>query len=415
MDWKLVRKIARDSIRLERIDYERCDVLTLAHDNDRSLLLDGKYYSPLIDTLEDRLRMNGVSCVSIARIISTIKGPNAYANVHSPEGAFARALLTKRLKGLAVGRRQYPFSKAEERIWGTILDRTGAKKVVGIMPSRELCVAARCRGVWVADMQHGVIADSHPWYGRRFRSHEPADYLPHAFLVWDPGSAEALRWVPQGVEVMVIGSPWLSRFIRPAHDDHLVRTLLERAESAFERGGRQNVLVTLSSCDAGVREGEIPRQLESVIRETQSQFNWLLRLHPNQIKGFASHEGRLFHRYYAVALAGYAKWEEPTRQPLPIVLSHVDMHVTWSSSVCIEAAHFGIGSCLLNPRMHPDGDLSDYYRYYKRQGVIDMVEHAAPAIHEWLARNGGHVRQPENYAAYDSEYERLVSFLSHPI
>lgn len=413
MDWKIVRKIARDLFRHERIDYERCDVLTVAHDNDRSFLRDGKYYSPLIDTLEDRLAKTGTSCLSIARIISTIKGPNAYGNVRSPEGAFARALLTKRLKGQTVSRGRYPFSNMEARIWEAILESTGAKFLVGIQPSRELCVVARRRGVWVADMQHGVIADSHPWYGRRFRAHEPPEYLPHAFLCWDPGSAEVLEWVEsRGSKVITIGNPWVSRFIAPKADDRIVNDLLIDAGSSFERRGKPNVLVSLSWGETGIPNGLISEEVTSVIRETQADFNWILRLHPNQVKGFASHESRWFLKYFEKTLAGYASWEEATRHPLPLVLSQMDLHVTWSSSVCIEAAHFGIKSALLNPRMRSEGAIGDYYRYYKSQGSIAMIDNSRSAIGEWLTANMNNVKRPEDYAVYDAEFANVVSFLS---
>jgi hypothetical protein len=413
MDWKLMRKIARDLFRFERIDYEPHSVLTLAHDNDRSFFIDGKYYSPLVDTLEDRLAALGVECLSVARIISTVKGDIAYGDVRSPEGAFARALLTKRFKGLLQRNGKYPFSRMEEAIWEEILDATGATRVVGIMPSRELCTVARRRGIWVADMQHGVMADSHPWYGRRFRSHEPSEYLPHCFLVWEKGSADVLDWVhAHGSHVKTIGNVWLSRFIAPRPDDQLVHRLLAESRACFERAGKKNVLVSLSSCDVGVPEGEIPPELAAVIKATQGEYNWILRLHPNQIKGFASHESVLFHEYYARELNGYATWDEATRHPLPLVLANVDLHVTWSSSVCIEAAHFGIKSALLNPRMHAGGDLEDYYRYYKQQGAIDTVEHSRAAILAWLEANRHNGRHPEEYAAYNREFDHLIAFLS---
>src|SRR5687767_8476343 len=112
MDYAILWKIFRDLFRIDRNHYGQTKVLTLAHDIDRSLLLDGKYYSPLVDTVEDDLRPYAIRCVSIARIISTVKGDLSYGNVHSPEGAFARALLCKRLKGL-FSRGRYPFSRME--------------------------------------------------------------------------------------------------------------------------------------------------------------------------------------------------------------------------------------------------------------------------------------------------------------
>ena len=40
------------------------------------------------------------------------------------------------------------------------------------------------KGVKVADLQHGVIAESHPWYGAKWRGLEPDNWSPN-YLVWD--------------------------------------------------------------------------------------------------------------------------------------------------------------------------------------------------------------------------------------
>lgn len=414
VDWKIVRKIARDAVRIDRVDYPQCHVLTTAHDNDRHIIVDGRHYSPLIDSVEDRLRSRGVQCLSIARIISVLKGELAYADVRSPEGAFARALIAKRLKKATSWRGRYPYSHMEERIWSRILDATGARRVVGIQPGRELCVAARKRGVWVADMQHGVIAESHLWYGRRFRAQEPTEYLPNAFLVWDPGSAEVLLdWVgPHGAAVQLIGNPWISRFLSPAADDRIVQELSERASGKFARNGRRNVLVSLSWGDYNIPNGFMSAELEATVKATQDIFNWHLRLHPNQLKGFATHEGHLFGRYYDRALAGFANWQDATCNPLPLVLSHMDLHVTWSSSVCIEAAHFGIRTAVLDPRNRAGGERADFYDYYRRTGAVELVENDEAAIRAWLDANRDNARHPEEYLLYDREFANLVSFLA---
>ena len=72
MDTTIVRKVLLDCFKIDSPSYPRTSVLSVAHDNDRSLLHKGRYYSPLIDTIEDDLAAAGVRCVSVARIISAI-------------------------------------------------------------------------------------------------------------------------------------------------------------------------------------------------------------------------------------------------------------------------------------------------------------------------------------------------------
>ena len=413
MEWQIVRKIIRDLMRVDHVAFPRAHLLTTAHDNDRHILLDGKHYSPLIDSLEDPVKARGLRAVSVARIASAIRGERAWADVRSPEGAFARALVAKRLHGLIGPRGVYPYSRMEERIWGHVLDETGAKRVVGIQPSRELCVAARARGAWVADMQHGVIAQTHPWYGRAFRAHEPTEYLPHAFLVWDPGSAEVLQeWMaPHGVVARIVGNPWISRFLGNRPEDPVVAQLRRNAGNAFPRSGRHNVLVSLSWAEYNIANGIMTPELEAVIRGTQDRFAWHLRLHPNMIRGFATHEGERFWTFFDERLKGLAEWKAATDHPLPLVLSEMDLHVTWSSSVCIEAAHAGIRTCLLDPRNKPGAERDDYYHYYIRTGAVDLVQNDELAIRAWLDAHRLESRHPEDYAAYDREFDAVVDFI----
>ena len=414
MDYAIVRKIIRDCLRIDEVRYGKTKVLTLAHDNDRSLLYKGKYYSPLVDTIEDELRVAGIRCVSVSRIISTIKGDAAYGNVISPEGSFARALVTKRLKGV-LQRGRYSYSRMEENIWGRILDETGARKVIGILPSRELCVACRKRGIWVADVQHGVIAETHPWYGEKFRACDPVEYLPHEFLNWDLGSRQVIaKWAePKGVVTRVIGNRWVARFMRRDPEDQLVNELFADYRARQPAApDKKVILVALSWGEFNIPNGFIADGLQEVIRATSDRYRWLIRLHPNQLKGFATHESTKFYKYFSENLAGHAEWELPTRFPLPVVLAGIDLHISWMSSVCIEAAQMGIRSALLNPRLRAADAIGDYYEYYRGRGMVDLVQETSSEITAWIEKNIARRHPPEDYEEGNREYRRLISFLA---
>lgn len=414
MDYAIVRKILLDCFKLDSENYPRAKVLTVAHDNDRSLLHKGKYYSPLIDTIEDDLAKSGVKCVSVARIISTIKGDLSYGNVHSPEGRFARALMQKRLLGL-LSRNGYPYSTPEEKAWGSVLDKTGATKVFGILPSRELCVACHKRGVWVADVQHGVIADTHPWYGQAFRAGDPVEYVPDAFLCWDYGSEEVIaKWARvKGAATHVIGNRWLARFVTRAPDDELVHELSTDYERATaEANDRKTILVSLSWGEDNIPNGFIVDGLEAAIRKTADRFRWLIRLHPNQVRGFATHEGPRFIEYFNDNLAGFAEWEWTTRAPLPVVLKGIDLHISWQSSVAIEAAQIGVKSALLNPRLRSPTLHGDYYGYYRKIGLIDLVPETESDILAWIERSIDSRQTSESFDRFDGEYRKVLGFLS---
>jgi hypothetical protein len=409
----IIRKIARDAFRIDNVEYEPADVLTVAHDNDRSYVYDGRHYSPLIDTLEDDLRKKRLKCLSVARIISVIKGDLAYGDVRSPEGAFARALIQKRLKALLFPA-HYPYSFKEERIWARVLDETGARSVIAIQPSRELCKACHERGIWVADMQHGVIADTHPWYGKSFRSKDPVNQLPSAFLCWDEGSADVIRsWARDAIDVQVIGNRWLNRFLHPQKDDTLVSSVLR--ESLTDVNGsddRPKILVSLSWGDKDIPNGFIADALEAAIRSTSDDYRWLIRLHPNQLVGFATHEGPLFQTYYNERLKGHAEWQWVTSAPLPFVLGQVDAHISWWSSVSIEASLAGLKTALLSPRLREGESHADYYGYFRSIGSIDLVQAKPDEIRAWLKENLSRPRNPRIIAAADEAYGALLAAIA---
>jgi hypothetical protein len=414
MDVSIALKIIRDCFRWDRILYPSADVLTVAHDNDRSLFHDGRWYSPLVDTIEDDLRSRGIKCVSVARIISRIKGDLSYGNALSPEGAFARALVVKRLMGF-LKRANYPYSSIEEKIWGRILDATGVRRVIGIQPSRELCVACRKRGIWVADIQHGVIADSHPWYGADFRAQDPVEQLPNAFLIWDEGSREVINsWAAsKGVETWVTGNRWVARFQNSTQKDKLVQSLRERFEANEINSERKPaILLALSWGEVNIPNGFIADAMLRVIQLTSNTYQWFVRLHPNQLNGFATHEGRRFVQYYEENLQGYVESEVASRTALPVILSQVDVVLSWNSSVCIEAAQMGIKTGLMDPRLKIGGKHADYYSFYKKNGSVELIDAYDEAIFGWITANVGKPRKLDDFTAYESTYQQLLDFLA---
>jgi hypothetical protein len=411
MDAKLLVKILRDCFRLDSIKYPNADVLTLAHDNDRSLEIDSRWYSPLVNTLEDDLSARGVRSISIARIISRIKGDRAFGSVYSPEGAFARALVIKRISGVIIGN-IYPYSTYEEKIWEKILDESQVRFVIGIQPSRELCTVCRKRRIWVADIQHGVIADEHPWYGEGFRSREPINWLPNAFLVWDNESVLPIaRWASRkGIDVIPIGNRWVIRFITKNKEDQVLKKIINQFQVLNHQApAKPQILVTLSWGNKNIPNGFLPVELCEVIRETTSEYNWLLRLHPNQLNGFATDEGRSFNFFYKQHLVDAVDWDRPTRLPLPLVLSESDLHISWNSSVAIEAALMGVKSALMDPRLESK---RSYYKGLRSTGMVSFIKPEKITIKKWIKNNLGSKTIPPSVFEYNKNYDQIINTIA---
>src|SRR5690606_40824633 len=93
-------------------------------------------------------------------------------------------------------------------------------------------------------------------------------------------------------------------------------------------------------------------------------------------------------------------------------LRHTDLHVSWASSVTIEAAQMGIRTALLNPLLQDPAHLGDYYVHYREKGLVDLVVPETSAIIDWIASNRNSRAGAESYAACDAEYDGLIDVLS---
>jgi hypothetical protein len=362
--------------------------LTVAGDNSRSLNINGKFYSPLIDTMQEVMESAGISTLSIARIISKIKGDKSFGRVYAPDGQFARALIQKRLISLFT--KAYPYSSFEEKTWVNILRKTGCKAVLAINPSRELCVACRNESVWVADIQHGLISEQHPWYSKECRGLDPIEFLPNEFLVWDKGSAMVLSsWIPKASSrIRIIGHPWVSRFGEIVKDDNFISYLHEKYMLLEVNKISRTVLISLS-WGRLESEGEfLPRGLMCIIKRKELNIRWLVRLHPNQVMGFSSREGRLFREFFKKELVGFVEWELATEAPLPLVLKNCTLHITWHSSVVLEAAMCGVKSAILDPLFRIESKKNTgSIKYFHDQGIIDYINDDENTIEAWISQN----------------------------
>ena len=393
----------------------KADVLTVANDADRPFEYLGKRYSPIMDSVEDRLKVMGVRCVSVSRLLNDLTGDLAYGDVYSPVGVFERALLEKRIRKF-IARSPSVFSRLEYRAWIKILTETSVNRVVAILPSRELCCACHELGVWVADVQHGVHADSKegsPYYWSGYRRIQPREWHPDAFLCWDASAKFQLeKWTSSftGIELHVIGNPWLNRFLI---DEEFVGNIFRMGwGEMIDAESRPTVLVTLQWGRTELDNGVIHESLIDVIKQTSERYRWLIRLHPNQIEGFAANEGRMFEEIFQNKLASHAEWQVATRMPLPLLLKRVQSHITWHSSVTIEAALMGVRTAVLNPEVFPGGIHEGLFDLLVDNGLVNYIEPTKDTIIGWI--NGEEVMSEPLHRMEDvlREYGKILRFIA---
>lgn len=334
-------------------ELKKCDVLLLSHENDRTYNFHGKRYSQIIDSLRFYLEKNSVLCESLSLPFDSQKYSNNYYRDKTINRLFLRQLVLNFLQPLFFSKR---FSSQEMHlryieIWLKVLYLCQPKVVIAIQPSQSLCAACHKIGIRVYDFQHGAIHDSMSTYGLDFNLHESVELKPTGYMCWNDVSADVLRrWcLINGLDVFVLGNPWFYRFKNKDKKDDVVQSAILQEQPLYL--DKKSILVTLQwDLDHWFPEfykpGEIIHStLIDVINNPDNEVNWLLRLHPIQLKD--KHLVRAIKNKFRKFNNVFIDW--PTKMPLPEVISSVQGHITWSSSVVIEAAMFGIKNFVLNP------------------------------------------------------------------
>lgn len=388
---KLFANIASVLIRKDRWrNIQPCDVLLCRHDANCGFSYGGMAYAHLIDSFGYFFQKRGIAISTVAVPYSRLVGNMAY---HSPvtlnRAAFFIALRAH-LRSVFLGRAAGVAWKIQQRkkVWLSILACAKPKLVIGILPEEGLCLACHEQGIPVYDLQHGVIADEHPWYGQKFRVGTPAEQLPTGYLVWDRASANILlKWVPAKNKIVrIIGNPWFARFYLNEAEDDLVQQVLH--EPPIFGNGRPNILYTLQwgafqrYAQLG-HKGFLMKEIEDVILETAHEYNWMIRLHPVQIRGV---EGRLCQEYLESKFGRLpgVEWRKSSALPLPVVLKQVSLHVTDFSTTVIESGWMGIRSAILNQEVRTGGTHESYYLEERSRGIAEVVPQDAAAIAGWI-------------------------------
>lgn len=372
----LVRQaLARDS----RSDI-RADVLLACGDGDRAYRFNGRRYAQLTDSIGERMTRAGITVASVAYPGSRLRAGESFGNVIVANGDFARAALADSLAKVATFGRAQPRARTVAA-WRRILTACGTKAVVAIQPPVELCIAARAAGVWIADLQHGIIAGD-PYYEPRRAAGIGADAWPHRILVWDAGSAAVVRDRLGGLsEPDILGNPWFARFAVPDASDELVRD----AASDLRPEAGAAVLVTLQWGLEGRADYHpigLPNALVALMRQSDPSTLWWLRLHPvsAQHPHRAEFLGRLRDTF---GDEGHVAWTWCSRAPLPLVLARAAAHITSHSAVTIEAAWFGIRTALIDTRR---AALEQFFANQLRMGLAEIVSPDADSLAAWLDR-----------------------------
>ncbi|MFG6179343.1 hypothetical protein ACGTN6_19055 [Halomonas sp. THAF12] len=366
----------------------RADVLLVGHDYHYSYIYNGLLYSPLIDSVKEGVERKGEKCSIILKSFSLLKPGETFSEVASFNKLFSVILFFRYFGRLSHPLKRLSF-RMEVNFWKKVIETTGAKSVVAIQPSVSLCKASRELNIEVADLQHGVITENHPYYGERFRKGDPADYFPTRFFVWSDSAMEVLqRWEKKGAVVKRIFHPWGERFLTPSLDDQVVLDAIQKLPKFNNE--RPCVLVSLQWQLEGVEDVQIKgdimlNSLLSAILSTHHIYNWFIRLHPVQLHQDCkeSTEKFLLDNFGNLTTV---EWKKASSAALPALLRVSDVHITYRSTVVSEASRFGVKSAILDQEIKQGGVRDFYYTHERDAGMACVVENTESGIVSWLGK-----------------------------
>lgn len=346
---------------------EKSDVLILGHENDHSFKVDGKSYSPLCGSLVFFLEKKGIRCASLMKPYISPGCAQRYYKSSSVNRIFLLAYLLGKLTSF-VTRKNYVQLKRSmnARVWARVLQLVEPKIVIAIQPDEALCFACHRLSIPVYDIQHGVIDDISYAYGKEFNAGREQLFLPTGYLCWDEQAAAVLnRWCSDRQrQVVILGHPWVFRFYKKDVDDFIVHSVTNKPPFNQDK---KCILISLQwgldlcYCKFFDKNEFLHPAIMNAIVALGGAVNWLIRLHPIQMKdkNILQRVKWIFESHTNV----YIDWS--CYSPLPVVLSFAHGHVTWDSSVVIEASLFGIKTYLLNPGFFSVQQASSIYQKSK--------------------------------------------------
>lgn len=358
-------------------------VVYSCHDADRSMVTDGKRYSPLLQGVRAFYDELGYGALNLSHPFAVADGKAVLDGSLTVNRRFLALRLkgvVQRLTGAGMGRLE-----AETKLFQDVLQRLQPAFIVAIQPPLGMCKAARDLGIGIIEAMHGT---SYSLADKLFQAHMslPEEQLPHAMLCFDETSLATIqaRIGDRGISAHLSDDPW----------KHMTRLSASRVAATLpdQPAWKKTILITLQWGYDGERDtlsniipnGILHPALEAAMTSGDLRdVRFLIRMHPIQVIKL----GYGHHRKYIAGLAQDnpgIEWERATSDPLPIILDQVDGHITMSSSTVGEASEDGIPSLTLCPTLHEGGAHYGFFREIEEKGLLTFGLPDTDTIIGWI-------------------------------
>ena len=372
-------------------EIKKCDALLICHDVDRGINLNGKAFSPLLDSVRDDLEERGWRCISLNHPWSRLFGHRAWGNPISMNRSYLFCILMDKLrKTISASRGRNNSLCSEFRLYASIIRRAAPRCIISIGAPIQLSRAARSLDVLHVELLHGMGYTTVEWgFDKREK-----DELPTGILSLDDVSTKTfLSLESLGVKIFQIPHPFIKRFIVKKLSDRLPCEW-KSSDAGSPSKYRKEILITMQWGYAGdhgehvqfsgiLTNGLFPEVLIRIIQETNSNILWRFRFHPLHVR-------LQKYRNHVEFIESFCngnfntEWQTSTSMPLPAVLATCSGVIAMSSMSAYDAAYMGVPSLMLCPTIQRSGSNASGFADLETAGYVIKSPIGEQSIRQWV-------------------------------
>lgn len=332
-------------VRIKKIP--QIDILYACHDNSRPILLNGKYYSPLIDSLINKL--SHYKHATLALPFSKYSGNKVAGNTVNLNLYVIIALIKRFLSSGTIifkNKKSDPLVEFYYRLYKTL----NIKIIIAVQPSVEMCIAAKKNKIKIIDVQHGIIDSeaSESYYSLNKRSLYSNLGWPDYIFCRNKYSYDKVLALKDFTKPFFVGNlnkSFYQNFYPNDEDNHFLEPKHKTILFTFQPHYPSSF--TLKNKLGGI---VFPKELHQLI--LKSNYNFFIKLHPSQIhkKSFL----RLHMKALEKLFYGYKNvdFRICNKRPLEDSLSKSDLHITFNSASLFDAYDYGLKTILLDDNLN---------------------------------------------------------------
>lgn len=353
-----------------------CDCIFICHDVDRPLTFNKMAYSPLIDSLREKIESTGLTCQSIALPYSKLTGKKAYKNPISINGSYFFSLLKRKCFNRII--KKDPVIELFKKIFFKCKN----KIVITIGINDEIAIAAKELNIYSIELLHGIGYQNVPWDWNKKES----KCLPSLILSMDPISTKTFSSLPFEIGVKEIPHPFLVKFYNNSipSEWNVNKKKDYKKEILIGLQWGYDIIDSVDDCKNILSNGLYYSEIEKIVKNTENEIFWRFRFHPVQLRNKKKYKKQFTLINNLIKKYKNTDWIESSYMPLPALLMHCDGFITMHSMACYEASYFGVKTLALSPLLRDNGKYKDLFTDLESLGYLIKHKNDYNFIYNWI-------------------------------